>query len=134
MPLAIEVCGKALKPLWGITLDIAEEGVRLRVPSRLRVGSDLKITVCLFHQQFECFAHVVWCRNIDHDYYEVGVALLDETDSFKVKTAEQLKAIREHLEQRRASGTELNIHEACREWVQNHLEDFPTHLQTVQLH
>ncbi len=128
LPCEIEVCGQNHKPHIGISTDIGDRGVRLRLPAKVPTGSDVKITMCLYHQMFEFFAQVAWCRDIEQDQFEIGLNYLDETDSFRAKISEQIAAIRDLLDSRRGERDDYSIDEACREWIERNRDDFPDHL------
>ena len=133
MPVKVEVCGKARQAIVATCADIGENGLRLRLEDKLSSGTDLKLCLCVYHHQFEVFAQVAWCRPAGTSGFEAGLKVLDGTDALRARIDAQLRAVRELIDRRHRDGIELTFDQACREWIERHLDDFPQELQSMAI-
>jgi len=88
-------------------------------------GMLVKITIPVVRPCFELFGYISWCRRRDYGY-QVGMALMSETDMARTRMVEQVCYI-EHYRRSELKGSRrsMSVDDAAREWIQKYASKFP---------
>jgi hypothetical protein len=100
--------------------DIGLGGLRMTLPLRPELGTEIEVRVLYVEPPFRASGHVVWCRPRD-DRYDVGIELTTWQETGWRRVVEQICAIEEYrrlLEEQ--SACKLSIAQAAEQWYAQH--------------
>lgn len=101
-------------------------GLAFNSKSEIDVGSVIRIKIPLVQPVFQALGRVTWCHP-ENGHFEVGIAFLDENDSFRARMVEQICHIEEYKQEVLAKeGRKLTGEQAASEWIQRFAVEFPS--------
>lgn len=99
-------------------------GVACRSTQAHAIGIIVQIRIQLVHPVFEALGIVKWCQK-NNNYFELGIAFIEQNNQFKFKMVEQVCHIEHYKSQALIKhGRLLSKEQAAIEWIEKFAANF----------